>query len=85
MRMLYGGYRNCGLAAAHQARQVAFTAGISAEQVVIAQFPEVARLGQGCSAAPCRIDGVSGVGRVFLKVCRKLIDLGRDEPCDRDI
>ena len=71
--------RHRGLAAAHQEREVAFTAGICAEQAVLVQVPEVAQLGHGWCRSPRGIERVGGIGRVFLEVCGELINLGRIE------
>ena len=72
-------------ASAHQMSEVVGAARITAEQAVIAQLPEVARLRHRRRRRPRGIDSVGGIRRVFLEVRGELVDLDRRKAGDRDV
>jgi hypothetical protein len=76
-------HRRAGLP--QQTRQVIGIARIAAQQAVMAQLPEITRLAQRGAIGPLRIDEVSRIGRILLKVGRDLIDLDRRKAGDRDV
>ena len=73
------------LRSTHQASEVIGAAGITAEEAVTAQLPDVPRLGHQRRGRPPGIDGVSWIGRVVLEVRGDLVDLDWREAGDRDV
>ena len=83
VRRVKEGHRCTGFS--HQASQVGRLAGITAQDAVMVQFPELPRHRHRSGGGPLGIDGVSGIGGVLLEIRRELIDLDRREAGDRDV
>ena len=69
----------------HEPVQIAFAAGVAAQEPMLIEYPQTAALADQRTVLPALIDLVVGVGRILLKIDLQLVDLGRAEPRKRDV
>jgi hypothetical protein len=77
--------RHVGAGVRHQASDIRSRARVTAEQLVRAEHPQVARLADCIVLQPVWLDAVLRVGGIIFKIGHKLIDLDRLEAEDRHI
>jgi hypothetical protein len=77
--------RHAGAAAGHQASDISGRATIAAEELVVAEHPQIAELADGAGLTPLGVDSVLRILGALLEIHLNMIDFGRFEAENGDV